>query len=856
MPIPDAGSPAELLTGPHHRITPITPRLVRIEYSPSGSFEDRPTMLAIDRTLCDTGVRVGLEQDRIVVRAEGYTLSYDGQAPSPHGLSVRVGSSVWRYGAQDPKPATERARYEGRPYGLRSSNLGGAARTLDGADGAIPLEDGVASTSGIAVLDDTDTMVLVPAEGTGQVSDPFEAATTAVPTPRRPEPGYRDLYVFAAGKDHVAAVGDLFALSGPQPLLPKWALGNWWSRYHKYSEDEYLRLMDRFTAHGVPLSVAVIDMDWHLTKVHPKHGTGWTGYTWDRDLFPDPARFQQALHDRGLKTTLNLHPADGVRAFEDAYEAMAAAMRRPADGSPIEFDASDPEFMRAYFEVLHRGLEQLGTDFWWIDWQQGGASNAPGMDPLWVLNHQHFEDSKHSGQGTTPRGLTFSRYAGPGSHRYPVGFSGDATISWESLAFQPRMTAAGANIGYGWWSHDIGGHMDGYYEPELATRWVQFGVFSPIMRLHSSNSPFSGKEPWRFGQPHDQIQTAHLQLRHRLVPYLHAMNRRAHEEGRSIVEPVYYEDHSQNAYRYLDAYLFGSELLVAPITRPAAADTGRGAVEAYLPAGTWTDIFTEQVYGGGRVWSLHRDLQTTPTLLCGGGFLPLAGASGPDAGLDIESNPADLEVLVGAGEAGAFALWEETETHMSTDTDNWVRTGFVIDPETGTLEIELPEQSPVTDGHDRTFTFALLGFDPDAFTDVRAEGAAVELLPAPDRIPTATSAVRPAPGSARLQVTPTPDGPGPARTVRITSTGFARSLRGSQRYDALRAERVTALLQEARIGFPLKDQIGKILREDLDAILPTLAALGTTPLGGQGEPEDYNLPSGHLTTALTETLYS
>ena len=87
---------------------------------------------------------------------------------------------------------------------------------------------------------------------------------------------------------------------------------------------------------------------------------------------------------------------------------------------------------------------------------------------------------------------------GPGSHRYPVGFSGDTHITWDSLAFQPYFTATASNIGYGWWSHDIGGHWYGSRDDDLTVRWVQLGVFSPIMRLHSTLHPFIRKEPWTF----------------------------------------------------------------------------------------------------------------------------------------------------------------------------------------------------------------------------------------------------------------------------------------------------------------------------------------------------------------------
>ena len=155
------------------------------------------------------------------------------------------------------------------------------------------------------------------------------------------------------------------------------------------------------------------------------------------------------------------------------------------------FDITDPEFLEAYFETVLHPMEKEGVDFWWLDWQQGNTTKIEGLDPLWMLNHYHYLDSRRLGT----RGLTFSRYAGPGSHRYPVGFSGDTVISWESLDFQPYFTANASNIGYGWWSHDIGGHMLGVRDDELTTRWVQFGVFSPINRLHSTDNPFNGKEP-------------------------------------------------------------------------------------------------------------------------------------------------------------------------------------------------------------------------------------------------------------------------------------------------------------------------------------------------------------------------
>ena len=356
---------------------------------------------------------------------------------------------------------------------------------------------------------------------------------------------------------------------------------------------------------------------------------------------------------------------------------MAAALGRPVEtGDPIAFDVTDRAFLDAYFDVLHRGLEDDGVDFWWLDWQSGPHSRVVGIDPLWMLNHFHFLDSARDGR----RPLTFSRFAGPGSHRYPVGFSGDAVISWASLAFQPHFTATAANIGYGWWSHDIGGHMFGAKDDELATRWVQLGVFSPILRLHSTSDAFTTKEPWSFGPEARAVQTAHLRLRHRLVPYLHTMNHRAARDGRPLVEPLYHAwPEAPEAYEAPNQFLFGSELMVAAITEPADPRTRPASVRAWLPDGTWVDVLTGLVYDGGRQMLLHRDLATHP------GARTSRDAARPRRRRGARQRSGQPVTARGAGRRRrrrSFMLVEDDGTDAGT-----VRTALAFDQESGTLTV-------------------------------------------------------------------------------------------------------------------------------------------------------------------------
>ena len=559
--------PENMIQGEHYRITVLTKSLVRLEYSPDGIFTDAPTQTVLNRNFPQVSFEVRETPEELEIRTEYFQLNYDKKEFTSHGLSCYAlgmpggNRNAWRYGA-------------------KNENLKGTARTLDNVNGACELEDGILSLwCGCVALDDSRTLTL---REDGWVE------------PRKK--GIQDLYLFAYGHRYLEALKDFYHLCGETPMLPRFALGNWWSRYYKYTEESYMELMERFDQEQIPFSVAVIDMDWHLVDIDPKYGTGWTGYTWNREFFPDPERFLKKLHDRGMKTTLNLHPADGIRGFEDCYPQMAEAMGLdPEKEEPVNFDIANPDFLEAYLEKTLHPLEEEGVDFWWVDWQQGTNSKMEGLDPLWMLNHYHFLDSARNGK----RPMTFSRYAGPGSHRYPVGFSGDTLITWESLDFQPYFTSTASNIGYGWWSHDIGGHMLGYKNDEMEARWYQFGVFSPINRLHSSSSEFNGKEPWRFKKEVHDTMCEFLRLRHRLLPYLYTMNHRAWAEGEPICQPMYYAyPENWDAYGRKNEYFFGSELIAAPVTTARIENLNVAKTKVWLPEGLWFDFFTDTVYQG------------------------------------------------------------------------------------------------------------------------------------------------------------------------------------------------------------------------------------------------------------------
>lgn len=651
-----------IIMGDNYRITVLTNALVRLEYNKDGKFEDRPTQIVWNRDFEEANFKVVEDKQNLEISTENFRLCYrKGEEFNQNSLTVYLSESLNIY-------------KNSWSFGEKNNTFKGTCRTLDGVDGETELEEGIIDWAGINSLDDSKSLVIN--------EDGFVESRKG---------DVVDMYVFAYGRHHLDSLKAFYNLTGNPPLLPRYALGNWWSRYWEYSETEYLELMDKFDKEDLPFSVCVIDMDWHLVKNLPQ-GNGWTGYTWNKSLFPDPKRFMDELHKQNRKITLNLHPADGVRSYEDMYLDIAKEMGVDYEnGQTVEFDISSPKFIEAYFKYLHHPLEKDGVDFWWMDWQQGTRSKLDGLDPLWMLNHYHTLDIQRDGK----RPLLFSRYSGPGSHRYPVGFSGDTAITWESLKFQPYFTSTASNIGYTWWSHDIGGHWEGERCEQLYARWVQYGVFSPIMRLHSSKDPFIQKEPWNFNKDIESVAGDFLRLRHQLIPYIYTMNYQNTMELIPFIKPLYYYHTEEHwAYNMPNQFYFGTELMVAPITSKIDEKTCLASETVWLPEGKWVDIFTNKIYNGNnKKVIMSRPIETIPVLLKAGGIVPMAKHNPNSNNTD---NPVDLDVMVFLGKNNTFNMYEDdgetkayldgnscyTKMEVVCENDNHT---FKIHPATGDL---------------------------------------------------------------------------------------------------------------------------------------------------------------------------
>lgn len=629
----------------HARFTVLTPRLIRMEWDSQKSFDDHASFVVINRRLPVPAYSSRKENGWIYIKTQQLELAYKVNSGSFNGdnLKIRLLSSdtvSW---------------YPGKKQRF---NLKGTCRTLDGADGdsvlyshkKLELEDGVLSRDGWYFLDDSSNLRL------DNSSWPWVYAS---------DHKGLDWYFLGYGDDYKSGLYDFTQIAGKIPMVPRYALGYWWSRYWSYSDNEMRDLVSNFKRYHIPLDVLVVDMDWHKK--------GWTGWTWNKTLFPDPEGFLGWTNRVHLKTTLNLHPADGVAPYEDAYDQFAKNMKFDTTGrKAVPFVASDKDYMTNLFKVVLQPMENKGVDFWWLDWQQWpNDKKISSLSNTWWLNYVFYTEMERNRQ---TRPMLYHRWGGLGNHRYQIGFSGDSYISWKSLEYQPYFTNTASNVLYTYWSHDIGGHQlrrgEQSIDPELYTRWLQYGALSPIMRTHSTKNGIIKKELWGFSGRYAQAQYEAIRLRYALVPYIYTMARKTYDTGIGLCRPMYYDyPKASQAYSFSREYMFGDQLLVSPVGTPST--DGYTNVKVWLPAGNdWYEWHTGTLLKGGQELERSFAIDEYPLYVKAGSVIPMYG----DEVQDLDATPDKVILGVFPGGDGRFALYEDNgndkvfnEQHATTE---------------------------------------------------------------------------------------------------------------------------------------------------------------------------------------------
>ena len=600
----------------HARFQVLAPGLVRLEHSPSGAFVDAPSVAVINRTNWpEVKVQSHEEEGWFVLGTDDLSLRYKLDSGPFTTNNLRL---EWRDSA---------GAHQWKPGDVDDQNLGGVPASLDNRSTKAVTEPGPLSRKGCYLLDDSKTAL-------------FDQASDWVKP--RPVKDSQDWYFMAYGTDYKSALAQLSKLVGPPPMLPRYVFGTWFGSRAGYSGQEWEMIVKQFRDEQLPLDMVVIDSDSKTKMV-------WTGYDWDLEQVPDPTAFFAWMKQHGIKVTVNEHYGALTRDSDSHFDIIRQAMGLPADTKEIPHDLANKKYAALFMDLLHKPDLQRGLAFWW---QDGAApANMEGLDAYLWTRHIEYEGSERiTGRRTT----AFCRLGNSwGSHRYGIYFTGDLHGVWESLPVLIPATVRGGNQLTPYMNNLCCGVFVVDLPPELYQRWVQFGAFSPLLWFHGL---WGLRLPWEYGLEGVENYRKFAGLRYRLIPYIYTCSRVAHETGLPLVRGTYLEYPEQEpAYTFQQQYLFGKDLLVAPIT---AAGKGKPVKkEVYLPAGEdWYDYFTGDLYEGGKAITHECPLDRMPLFVRAGSILPMA----PEMGWSDQKplDPLTLDVYAGP-RAAEFRLYED-----------------------------------------------------------------------------------------------------------------------------------------------------------------------------------------------------
>lgn len=607
---------SSIMQGNKYRFTILTERLIRLEYSINGTFNDYKTELVENRLFDVPKFNIREDDAFLEITTKYFTLNYQKEMPfkgnsinPTKNLSVKINDSdnIWYYGHPEVR------NYFGSNISVEAKNESSQNRGLYSLEGFVSFDD-----SNSLIFDENGTII----ENTNR---------------------YIDIYLFAYNKDFGYALQDYFKLTGNPSLIPRYALGNWWCKSECYSDNDIYQLVENFNECNVPISVMLLDDKWRGMDENNK----LLNYTFNKQLFSNPGEFINNLHQKGIRVGVNINPELDITKNEEMYNEAIKYIQPDKDGK-IKFAPLNPRFIDVYFKLFIAKLESYGVDFFWNDY-----SNLSDLKSLWIMNHYFYLDLS---KNISKRGMLMSRNPLVASHKYSVLYSGKTKVSWENFKKLPFFNISSANIGVTWWSHDICGYSGGVEEDDLYIRSVQLGVFSPVLRFHSKAGKYYKKEPWKWNYKTKSIVSDYLRFRHRLISYLYSEAYKYYLNGKIVFQPLYYLiPKLYDDILYRNEYFFGSELLVAPIISKKEPLMNRTIHKFFLPEGIWYDYTTGKKFPGNTKYVSFFKEESYPVFAKQGSIIPLSNKSN----INNTSNPTELEIEVFPGKSNSFELYED-----------------------------------------------------------------------------------------------------------------------------------------------------------------------------------------------------
>ena len=585
------------IIGNKYRITILTPRLARLEYTPSGKFIDDPTALVINRTFPKTPYGITESETLIQIDTGIFTITYVKDKDFKAG---NLGSNL--------KAVINNTTIEWQMNSPQVKNLRGINYSIDSIKDKIILDTGLYSLDGYAVVKD-NTPVLTE-------NDIF------IPREERS----KDIYLFMYNKDFDGCLNDYFTLTGYPNLIPRYALGAWWYKNDNYTSKDIISLVDRFNKDNIPISIFLL-------------GDSWRG---NNNYIPsiDLKNVSNYLTQKNIKLGVTINPNLEIAKGTNEYNLISSF----SNEEKFKFIPLSNEKLGIYLNMFINNLEMQGVELYSIDY-----NNPNDKIDLWKFAHYHHGKIETRGK----RGLSLTRNHGIAVHRYPIIWSGKTLVNWTTLNLLPRYNLQGYNVGVSFIAHPIGGYHNGIEEAELYLRYIQFACFSPIFLLASEGGKYYKREPWKWNPIIENDIINFMNLRYKLIPYIYTESYNYHKTGKGIVKPFYYDyPKILDDVQYKNQYFFGQNLFVSPITNKKNIVIDRVMKKIFVPDRIWFNLLDGKQYNGAKYYTnFYRD-EDYPVFVKAGSIIPMSYNIKEDI-------PSTLELNIYPLNDGTYNLYED-----------------------------------------------------------------------------------------------------------------------------------------------------------------------------------------------------
>jgi len=492
--------------------------------------------------------------------------------------------------------------------------------------------------------------------------------------------GHCSDYYFMYGQNADGVISKVRELTGKAPMLPLWAYGFFQSKERYHTQDESLNVLKKYRGLKVPLDVVI--QDWRYWPEYNKSDSAWNSQSFDKERFPDPKKWVDEIHKLNAKLLIVTWPGFGPKTAQrkefDSKKMIINFDTWPPNSGARPYDVYNPEALDIYWRYLNKGIfSYIGNDGWWLDSTEPDHINLKQSDfnlPTYLGSYRSVKNGyslmHNKGIAThqratdqNKRAVILTRSGFIGQQLYGSNtWSGDVNSTWDMLEKQIPAALNYTLMGIPNWNSDIGGFFAGRWKKdggnknpefqELYVRWMQFGVFSPMMRAHGTDLP---REIWNFGDRGTwcfDAQEKSIKLRYSLLPYIYSTSWDVSKNDGTFMRPLIMDFAAdKKTHEIGNEYLFGQSILVAPVTRYNAKNW-----PVYLPEGSnWYNFWTGKYLKGGQTINTDAPVDIVPLYIKVGAIIPF----GPDVQYSTEKKWDNLEICIYPGADGEFTLYED-----------------------------------------------------------------------------------------------------------------------------------------------------------------------------------------------------